>query len=214
MIPFVCFLRMGLLRKSCARYLAPMNSCSIILIDRVIRFTFFEKNVPAHPQLMLLLQQLKNELQTNELDPLWQEAQFHRIMTVLLQSHCSASKDRDSIDALKLSTRDELYRRISIAHDYIQAFYEQPLKLEDIAGAACLSVNHLLRSYVQVYTVTPYQHITALRLAKAKQLLTNRAYSMTDITLAIGLNSPASFSRLFKQHFRISPRDYRKKGDF
>lgn len=160
---------------------------------------------------MLLLQQLKNELQTNELDPLWQEAQFHRIMTVLLQSHCSASKDRDSIDALKLSTRDELYRRISIAHDYIQAFYEQPLKLEDIAGAACLSVNHLLRSYVQVYTVTPYQHITALRLAKAKQLLTNRAYSMTDITLAIGLNSPASFSRLFKQHFRISPRDYRKK---
>lgn len=172
---------------------------------------FFEKTYERNLMLDYQLNELKNYFSLFPNDVLWKEEQFYKIMQTLLHIHQNTIKNIDSLQALKFSTREEIYRRISIAHDYIHAFFSRPITLLEIAKVAGLSQNHLLRSYSEVFRKTPHQYITELRLKKAKQLLSNFEYNITDIAFEIGFNHPVSFSKMFKKYVGISPLQFRKK---
>lgn len=172
---------------------------------------FFEKTYDFDTKLSLGLNILKMNLDLYQTDLLWREEQFHKIMRSILKVHKSASDEVQSVKALRYSTREEIYRRLTIAHEFVRAFYTKQITLEQIAAVACLSPNHLLRNYSDVFGRTPHQHITEMRLLKAKQLLQRLEYNMTDISFEIGFNNPASFNKLFKKHIGTSPLQYRKK---
>ncbi|MGE8205903.1 helix-turn-helix domain-containing protein [Heyndrickxia sp. NPDC080065] len=171
---------------------------------------FFEKTYQS-TLLSNQIQLFKNNLSMFQNDLLWKEEQFYKLMQTVIGVHQNTLKEICSLSALRASTREEIYRRINIAHDYIRAFYHRPITLQDISKIACLSPNHLLRNYSEVFGSSPHQHITELRLLKAKKLLRNLEYSITDITFEIGLNNPVSFSKMFKKHEGMSPMQYRKK---
>ncbi|KMZ43588.1 MULTISPECIES: AraC family transcriptional regulator [Bacillales] len=172
---------------------------------------FFEKTYHSSPTLTFQLAALKEHLTILDPESIGYEEQFHQIMRTILLGHLDVRKEIDALHALRQSTREELYRRISIAHDYIRAFYDQPIRLDEIAQIACLSPNHLLRAYAQVYGKTPHQHISEYRIQRAKQLLAKLDFSMTDIAFEVGFSNPVSFSKMFKQHAGISPLSFRKK---
>ena len=170
---------------------------------------FFERTYEISPSLAGQINTFKSY--HKQLDASWHEEQFHRIMQTLIAEQLTTLREVESLQALRKSTREELYQRVTTAHEYIRAFFTEPLQLADIAKVACLSPNHLLRSYAQVFGRTPHQHITELRIEKAKKLLANFDFNMTDIAFEIGFLNPVSFSKLFKQHIGISPLHYRKK---
>ncbi|MGD6960623.1 helix-turn-helix domain-containing protein [Fictibacillus phosphorivorans] len=173
--------------------------------------SFFEKTYEQSQVLTQQMNLLKHMTNQYPLDSNMLDEQFHSIMTTLFREQMKIFKEIDRLDLARKSTREEIYKRVSIAHEYIKAFYDKQLTLDKIAEISCLSPNHLLRNYSTIYNRTPFQHIAELRIAKAITLLKTTEYSMTDITYEIGLNNPVSFSRLFKQHMGISPLQYRKK---
>lgn len=172
---------------------------------------FFEQTYPTNQILSTRLNWLKVNFELMKADPLWCDEAFHMIMQSLLLEHQVNLSKMERIQALRYATREELFRRLGIAYEYIRAFFDQAITLKDIAETACLSPNHLLRHYAQLFGKTPHQHITELRLQKAKRLLANPAYSMTEIAFELGFHNPVSFSRMFKQLAGISPKQYRKK---
>ncbi|MDC0763691.1 AraC family transcriptional regulator [Brevibacillus sp. AG] len=172
---------------------------------------FFEKTYATSHTLASQLTTLKDGLTFLDRESIGYEEQFHQIMRTILLGHLDVRKEIDALHALRQSTREELYRRVSTAHDYIRAFYDQPIRLDEIAQTACLSPNHLLRAYAQVYGKTPHQHISEYRIQRAKLLLAKLDFSMTDIAFALGFHNPVSFSKMFKQHVGISPLSFRKK---
>ncbi|WP_053368524.1 helix-turn-helix domain-containing protein [Bacillus sp. FJAT-27245] len=172
---------------------------------------FFEKTYTATSSLSTQLSAFKVNLAILKEDPLGQEEQFHGLMQSLLYSQMETLKEIESLNAVRSSTREELYRRISIAHDYIRSFYDTAIKLDDIARISCMSANHLLRTYTQLYGKSPFQHISELRVEKAKRLLKNSDLTMTEITFELGFTNPVSFSKMFKQHEGLSPNQFRKK---
>ncbi|EPC8419431.1 AraC family transcriptional regulator [Bacillus wiedmannii] len=172
---------------------------------------FFEKTYDTSKILLSQMTKFKENLSILENDPVGYEEQFHKLMQIILIEHFNTWKEVESLSALRNSTREELYRRISIAHDYIRSYYDKAIKLNDIAQIACLSPNHLLRTYSQIYGKTPHQHISEFRILKAKKLLTQLDFNMTDITFELGLQNPVSFSKMFKQHVGVSPIEFRKK---
>lgn len=172
---------------------------------------FFEKTYPQHQQLSMAIDRLKINQELYLSDPLWKEEQFYSIMHILLAIHQDTLAKAHALDAQRTATREELFRRLSIAQDYIRSFYHQSITLEQIANVSALSPNHLLRSYTAAFGYTPYQQITALRLEKAKQLLQNFNYNMLEIGLEIGFSSPAAFSKWFKKQLGLAPLQYRKK---
>lgn len=172
---------------------------------------FFEKTYVTTPTLSKQLDTFNKNYMYFDKDSCWQEEQFHTIMQNLIQEQMSNVMEVESLQAIRKSTREELFKRITVAHEYIRAFYEQPIQLADIAKTACLSTNHLLRSYAQLYGKTPHQQITELRIQKAKKLLVHSELSMTDISFEVGFLNPVSFSKMFKQQTGLSPLHFRKQ---
>ncbi|MEW9108538.1 MAG: AraC family transcriptional regulator [Cytobacillus gottheilii] len=172
---------------------------------------FFEKTYHKNSILSSQLENFMQILPSLDIDSVGYEEQFHKIMYSILNEHLNTYTEIESLHAIRNSTREELYRRVSIAHDYIRSYFNHPIKLDKIARIACLSPNHLLRTYNQIYGRTPHQHISEFRIQKAKQLLSKADKNMTDITFELGFQNPVSFSKVFKQHVGISPIEYRKK---
>lgn len=177
--------------------------------EKVDPHYFFERTYEISPSLAAQINRFKKHHKQS--DACWHDEQFHQIMQTLIVEQSTTIREVESLQALRKSTREELFQRVTTAHEYIRAFFAQPLQLADIARIACLSPNHLLRSYSQVYGRTPYQHISELRIQKAKKLLANSELNMTDIAFEIGFSNPVSFSKMFKQHIGESPLHYRKK---
>ena len=108
------------------------------------------------------------------------------------------------VPAAKTSTKNELFRRLERAREYMHSHSTEPVSLNVVARESCLSPYHLHRSFTQVFCMTPHSYLTGLRLDKANALL-EAGWSVSDVCMEVGFSSPASFSRLFRSHFGISP---------
>lgn len=128
----------------------------------------------------------------------------------LVSKNQDAYKRSQNIQALKASTRLEIFKRISTAKDWMEAHYQGAATLEDIAAVASMNSQHFLRMFKQVYSITPHQYLIDLKLKKARQLLEDNDLTISDICQAIGFESAFSFSILFKKRFGLPPSGFRK----
>src|SRR5262249_291233 len=110
---------------------------------------------------------------------------------------------------LRAATRAELYRRLHRGRDFIRSCYAQPLRVAQIARVAHLSPFHFQRMFRLAFGQTPMQFLQEQRLAAARRLLLTTDQAVTAVCLAIGFESPGSFSWLFRKRFGVSPRSFR-----
>jgi AraC-like DNA-binding protein len=168
---------------------------------------FFEKKYSHDNTVSPLMRRLQKSHRACERGKL--EEQIHRLAFALLIAHQAALREAEQLPNVRPATRHELYRRAAIARDFADAMFAEPLTLGDIARAAALSPNHLLRVFSQVYRQTPHQFLTARRLAEAAHLLVWTETSVTEICVAVGFESLGSFVSLFKRRFGLTPGKYR-----
>ncbi|MBD0382304.1 helix-turn-helix domain-containing protein [Paenibacillus sedimenti] len=172
---------------------------------------FVEKTYSYDEWIAPALSQLRAEYTNKQEDSAWLEEMLYEIAQNLLQVHRQVNKDMMKLQSLKASTREELFKRLHVCHDFISAYYDQPITLAEMARAACLSPNHLLRSYKQLFGMSPGQFLTEMRLKEAKTLLLRTDKSVTDICLEVGFQSVSSFSGLFAKRFASPPSQFRQK---
>ncbi len=92
---------------------------------------------------------------------------------------------------------------------YIQRNYREPIRIEELARIAHLSVSQLQRKFRRIYETTPVQYITKLRLHEACELLKDPNNSITQIAFHCGFGSSSFFSTQFRQSMGESPSSYR-----
>ncbi len=95
---------------------------------------------------------------------------------------------------------------------YLEAYAEQPVTLETLAGLANLSVFHFARLFKQTTGVSPYQYVLSWKIRRARQLLRGDGAPVAAISDALGFASPASFSTAFKRAVGRSPQEF-QRGD-
>jgi AraC family transcriptional regulator len=171
---------------------------------------FFERTYQPGAGLSRRLAKLQEAYLLLE-DPASYEELFYPLMQEVLLEQSVAKREASTIRAERRSTREELYKRLMTVYEYIQACYASPVSLEELSKAACLSPNHLLRTYTGFFGRTPHQHLAEFRIRKAKELLEKEEWNMTDISFAIGFQTPSSFSKMFRKHTGLSPLQHRKK---
>ena len=171
--------------------------------------TFFERTY-AHDDLVSpVLFGLRIALGEQRYESGWLAEQLQMVMQRLLQVHFNVYAEVEQLAAVRAATREELYRRVYLAKEYVAAMFHQPITLHDIAVVAGLSPNHLLRIFKQVFQQTPHQYVTARRLEHAQTLLRHTDRSVTDICFAVGFESLGTFSWRFRRHVGLSPTEYR-----
>ena len=144
-----------------------------------------------------------------QLQPSSFEEDFLVLSKQLLTLYEEISSQVSRVPAAKASTREELFRRLQTAREYMHTSGDERVSLLRIAKEACLSPYHLHRSFRQVFRQTPHEYLTGIRLERARSLLTS-GHTVIDACIEVGFTSTSSFSRLFRSHFGRPPSDIRK----
>ncbi len=83
--------------------------------------------------------------------------------------------------------------------------------LQELAGAACVTPEHLCRIFRQATGYTPLQAVRYARLDQAAALLARSNYSVGEIAALCGFANQFHFSRCFRQAYLVSPRELRNQ---
>lgn len=101
--------------------------------------------------------------------------------------------------------------RIWFVLDYIQKHYTEEISIEDLAKLVHLSISRFRTVFKKTTGISPTTYIINMRLALARELLLCCSDSINSIAERCAFNSQSYMVRLFKQHFGMSPSEYRKK---
>jgi AraC-like DNA-binding protein len=99
------------------------------------------------------------------------------------------------------------YARLVKAKMFIDHHFAEPIDLNNIADEAYFSKFHFIRMFKTSYGKTPHQYLISLRIEKSKELLAEEI-PVADACYAVGFESLASFSRLFKRLTGTTPSSY------
>ena len=111
-------------------------------------------------------------------------------------------------DRVARSVEDE-NRRLLRARDAMDRAYAQPLDVDELAGIACVSRAHFIRTFKHAFGETPHRYLQRRRVERAMALLVSTDRSITDICMSVGFSSLGTFSRTFREIVGESPKDYR-----
>lgn len=132
------------------------------------------------------------------------------LLEALLISDAALLNEIREINAAKLSTKKEMYRRLNEVRDYIDSCFNEDISLEVLSKIALMSPFHLLRQFRKNYHTTPHQYLINRRLDRARNSISYSNASLTDICFMTGFKDASSFSKLFKRRFGLSPQQYRE----
>ena len=111
----------------------------------------------------------------------------------------------ESRDATKMS-------QIKPAVDYIDASYDQPLTLADVAKVSYLSVSRMAHLFKEQMGVTIIDYLTSVRIGHARRLLLSTEKSCSKICFDVGYNNQSYFTRTFKEMTGLTPRQFREQN--
>ncbi len=124
----------------------------------------------------------------------------------------------DIIPFPKAAGRDDREERANgrnadmyIVERYCRENYMRQISLEELIELVHYNKTSLLQRFREVYGTTPRNYIIQIRLQKAKELLTDTDYSISEISDQVGFTSVHYFSRFFKEKEKYSPLEYRMK---
>ena len=125
----------------------------------------------------------------------------------LIQNHAGASPS----GLVPPATGEGLdRRRLARVLDYIEANLEGDLTVARLASVACLSEFYFVRAFKAAVGESPHRHVSARRLERAKDLLSDADRALVDIALALRFSCQANFTRAFRRATGQTPMQYRR----
>jgi two-component system response regulator YesN len=109
--------------------------------------------------------------------------------------------------------KDRYSRAFKIVEQYLHAHYGQQVSLEGTAKMINLNPKYFSQ-LCKVYLGSPFtEHLTKIRMEKAKQLLDEGKWNVKDIATMTGFLDGNYFTRVFRQYYGMAPSVYREDGD-
>jgi len=95
------------------------------------------------------------------------------------------------------------------AASIVQEEYGTDLALDDVAHRVAASRRQLQRAYSEIGNTTFREHLTAVRMEKAAQLLHDRSLTVREVARRVGYRQPAQFAKAFRRHHGTAPSAFR-----
>lgn len=116
----------------------------------------------------------------------------------------------NKIDAVKRSTREELFRRAQLADVFIRENYSEEVDLNVVARQVCMAPHHLHRTFRAIHGFTLHERIVQLRIGEARRLLQETDIAIGEVCNRVGYSSLPSFTTLFKSRLGQPPSAFRR----
>ena len=142
--------------------------------------------------------------------------------------HQARNRPDDDVEQLRLSIAHmQLFRHLRQAHlglagstaeqrlqratAFMERHLDQRISLADVAAHVTVSPETLGRLFRTYYRTSPIQHLTRLRMARARELLQGQRLNISEVATACGYASLQYFSRAFSKEYGLSPRAFRQR---
>lgn len=117
------------------------------------------------------------------------------------------------LHAVCLSVGDKRFRKTNDVIDRVQRIvrerYTENLTISQIAEEVFLSSTYLCLLFKQETGETINDYLTGIRMEAAKELLSSSDLKLSEVSFQIGYAEPGYFSKQFRKHTGMSPREYR-----
>ncbi len=143
-------------------------------------------------------------------DEAWYDEQLHFLLDRMLAHRDGLLGRIDSLQLIRASTRREIYRRISLATDYLHSNYREQIDLHALGRAACLSKYHFLRLFTLVHGITPHQYLLRKRAKAALRLLQTTSLDVSEVASSVGFSQRHALLRQMRRWTGLSPRQIRR----
>ncbi len=173
--------------------------------------TFFENTYASDAQISHLLGQIRAGI-LNEEGSLFFDGLYYQLLERMFEMHSVTLDHVHQIPLMRTSTKIELFRRIGMAKDYIDAHIKEDLDIDEISQVAALSSFHFLRMFKLIYGQTPHNYITSERMKLAAFLLNSSELPVGQVCQEVGFENISSFGRLFRSRFGVTASEFRKQA--
>lgn len=135
------------------------------------------------------------------------KAQSYLLLKYLIENH--------SVKSLDESIYQNRLKKLSVVNStikYIDDNYSEKISTKLLAERMHISEGHFCSLFKSATGISSNEYIMKVRIAKAKRLLKYSDMNITEISNACGFNDPNYFTRAFKKHIEITPKEYRIKN--
>jgi AraC-like DNA-binding protein len=105
----------------------------------------------------------------------------------------------------QIGLADSRLAHLSRAIRWIRAHYDSPLRVEELAALATMSVSSFHRHFRTVTSMTPIQFQKQIRLHEARARLLTEPNDVAGAGFAVGYDSASQFSREYRRMFGVPP---------
>lgn len=112
----------------------------------------------------------------------------------------------------QIQNRSENSSTVYLIKEFIAGHYQdETLSIKDISEHVFLSSSYVCTLFKNETGQTLNQYLTDFRIDKAKKLLTDPRYKITDISARVGYSDGNYFGKTFKKQVGMSPSEYREQ---
>lgn len=101
--------------------------------------------------------------------------------------------------------------RLARAAALIEARYDQPLTVRDLAAEAGMSQSRFFARFADAYGMTPHAAVLAARLRAAQRLLSDTSLSIAEIAVRTGHGDQSGLTKRMKAALGVTPGAWRKR---
>lgn len=115
------------------------------------------------------------------------------------------------ISVIKDSKNQPSSRTIEQVKAYLQKHFAKKINLQEVADEVAMSRTYLANLFKQETGVTIWGYLISIRMQRARDLLLNSSLKSYEIALHVGYENSIHFSKLFKEHYGLTPMEFKKR---
>lgn len=119
--------------------------------------------------------------------------------------------EEELTEYIREEARADYPRIIAKAKKYIEEYFNQDISLKEVADSVNLNPSYFSTLFMQNTGVSYTEHLTKIRIEKAKALLKDTDYKVYEIAEMIGYQNVTYFNRTFKKITGVTPVEYKNR---
>ena len=130
------------------------------------------------------------------------EAYADGVIRMLLSYVTSDSKLNETYDST-------IKKHVIFAENYIKSNIDKRIRMDELASMMGVTRAYLRNIFYEINGMSPQEFLSHIRIKKAMELLSETNMGISEIASSVGYSDSLAFSKFFKAHVGVSPKNYR-----
>lgn len=136
-------------------------------------------------------------------------AMRQKSLAYALMSYLTENYVAERMTEQRRQRRTAALDRLDSVLEYVSLHHGEPLTTRDLAAVCYLSESQFCRFFKSATGKSALEYVSEYRIERAAVLLSNTDLSISEIAAGVGFLDQNYFSRIFKRHKGMTPKEYR-----